>query len=307
MISEKEIVQLVSDMKDRGCTKTEIIIEAAEAELGWCYVWGATGQQCTPANRRAYAGRSSCPAGESSETLNKCQVTRPNNPQSSCAGCQWYPDGKRTLMDDCQGFIKQTAGRVGIRFSGGGCTSMWNNMDNWHSRGTIGTLPEQLCCVFWQNSKDKKTMEHIGWYIGNGMMIHCSGKVKKEKLSAKCTHWAIPKALEGGELPVTLPTLRKGSSGEYVTKMQTMLIQQGYDLAPYGADGKFGNKTQQALIKFQNDHGLTPDGICGERTWAALQDVKTELYTVTITHVSKTVAEGIIHTYGGTMTAEGVG
>ena len=90
-----------------------------------------------------------------------------------------------------------------------------------------------------------------------------------------------------------------------MTLLQTKLIQQGYDLAPYGADGSFGAKTQSAVIKFQHDHGLTPDGVVGPKTWDELNEGKSETYTVTIRNVSKTVAEGIIRTYGGTMTKEG--
>ena len=50
---------LVARMKSQGKSKTEIIIAAAEEELGWPYVWGAVGAQCTPAKREYYAGRSS--------------------------------------------------------------------------------------------------------------------------------------------------------------------------------------------------------------------------------------------------------
>ena len=305
MNSEAQVAALAKDMKGRGCTKTEIIIAAAEAELGWCYVWGATGQQCTPAYRRQYAARSSCPEGEAKLTISKCQVTRESNPKGSCSGCQWYPNNQRTLMDDCQGFIKQTSGRVGIRYAGAGCTSMWNNMSNWSRRGTIGTMPEQLCCVFWQDKSNPRVMSHIGWYIGNGMMIHCSGSVKKEKLSKRCTHWAIPKALEGGELPVSLPTLRQGSSGEYVTKLQTMLIQKGYDVGKTGADGKYGKNTVAAVKQFQRDNGLDPDGITGPMTWAALQNGEQAYYTVTIRNMSQSAAEEIIKKYGGEMVKEG--
>lgn len=302
MNSEAYVAMIVSDWKKQGRTKTEIIIGTAELELGWCYVWGATGQQCTPSKRQAYADRENCPSGESAEIINQCQVLK--GKKSACEGCKWYPHTERTLMDDCQGFVKQTAGRAGIRFTGGGCTSMWNTASNWYAKGKIDTLPEQLCCVFWTDTKDPKVKSHIGWYIGGGMMIHCSGEVKKEKLSKKCTDWAIPKGLEGGDIPVTLPTLRKGSKGEYVTMLQTLLTQQGYDLAPYGADGSFGAKTETAVKQFQKDHGLKVDGICGSATWNALQSQETAYYTVTIKHVSKNVADSIVKAYGGTMTKE---
>ena len=303
MNSAKQVDLMVADWKSQGLTKTEIIIRTAEAEVGWPYVWGETGQQCTPAYRKTYAARSSCPDDEKTEIISQCQVTREKNPVSSCAGCVWYPDDERVLIDDCQGFIKQTAKRVGVTFTGGGCTSMWNDRDNWSEQGDIKDLPERLCCVFWTDSKNPKVKSHIGWYIGNGMMIHCSGKVKKEKLSAKCTNYAVPKGLDG-TIPDKKPTLRKGSKGEYVTLLQTKLIQMGYDVGNTGADGSFGDKTRAAVIAFQKDRGLTADGVVGEKTWAALDEPATT-YTVTISHVSKSVADGIIRTYGGTMTAEG--
>ena len=86
--------------------------------------------------------------------------------------------------------------------------------------------------------------------------------------------------------------------------MQTKLIQRGYDLNPYGADGKFGAKTESAVRKFQADNGLVVDGICGRNTWSALQSSQTTLYTVTISHVSKSVADEIVGKFGGAMKAE---
>jgi peptidoglycan hydrolase-like protein with peptidoglycan-binding domain len=103
---------------------------------------------------------------------------------------------------------------------------------------------------------------------------------------------------------VVFPVLRKGSRGEYVTLLQTKLIQRGYDLSPYGADGVFGGKTLEAVKRFQSDNGLISDGAVGAKTWDALNSGETPMFTVTITHISKAVAEDIISTYGGQMVAE---
>jgi peptidoglycan hydrolase-like protein with peptidoglycan-binding domain len=35
-------------------------------------------------------------------------------------------------------------------------------------------------------------------------------------------------------------------------------------------DGEFGPRTRAALVAFQRDHGLTPDGVVGKSTWGAL-------------------------------------
>ena len=289
--------KLVEKLKSQGKSKTEIIVAAAEAELGWPYVWGAVGAQCTPAKREYYANRSSCPEAEAKVTIQKCQAL--NGSGKSCGGCEYYPGNQRTLIDDCQGFVKQVASRVGISFSGGGATSMWNGA-NWTSKGTRNTLPQdRLCCIFWQNA-DGKTMNHIGFYY-DGWMLHCSGTVKKEKLSARVTHWAIPKGLDGS-VPEDKPTLRRGASGDYVLELQKDLMQLGYDVGATGADGKFGAKTETAVKAFQNNAGLTADGICGPKTWSAITEALkggTTMYTVTIPHVTKAKADALVKDYAG--------
>ena len=65
-------------------------------------------------------------------------------------------------------------------------------------------------------------------------------------------------------------TLRRGDRGEEVQKVQQLLMDQEY-LTEYGADGKFGGATEKALMDFQEDQGLTPDGIAWPQTIKRLQ------------------------------------
>lgn len=301
MRTASDVKELVTKWIAEGRDKTYIIINAAEACLGWPYVWGAVGSECTPSRRQYYAGRDVCPEGEKKVIISGCQAL--NGSGKSCGGCVYYPDNMRTLCSDCQGFVKNICGRVGISFSGGGCTSMWNGSGNWERKGTRDTLPEQLCCVFWQDQKDPAKMRHIGFYVGNGMMIHCSGSVKKEKLSSRVTHWAIPKGLSGAMPIIDKPTLRRGASGAEVMLMQSLLIRAGYNLDPYGADGKYGAKTEAAVKAYQRDNQLTADGICGQRTWSKLLEVEEKpagkLYTITIPHCTKDLVDKLKQLYAG--------
>ncbi len=51
---------------------------------------------------------------------------------------------------------------------------------------------------------------------------------------------------------------------ERVVRIQSMLNSLGYKIAKI--DGYFGKGTKEALIKFQNDHGLDDDGVAGPAT-----------------------------------------
>lgn len=62
--------------------------------------------------------------------------------------------------------------------------------------------------------------------------------------------------------------LEVGSSGSDVTKVQNKLIQYGYMTG--AADGRYGEKTRDAVIWFQQRNGLTVDGRVGSKTAAAL-------------------------------------
>jgi len=63
------------------------------------------------------------------------------------------------------------------------------------------------------------------------------------------------------------PTLQEGSSGTAVVTLQNDLDQLGYNLSQ---DGQFGPLTRSAVVNFQGNHALTPDGIVGPLTWAAI-------------------------------------
>lgn len=63
------------------------------------------------------------------------------------------------------------------------------------------------------------------------------------------------------------PTLHNGSRGQAVVELQQRLTARGYAVTP---DGIFGPRTQAAVTAFQTQHGLPADGIVGPRTWNAL-------------------------------------
>jgi putative chitinase len=70
-------------------------------------------------------------------------------------------------------------------------------------------------------------------------------------MGGKITAPAVAAASSGG-------TLRRGSKGDEVKKMQTKL--------GLAADGDFGPGTEAALKKWQAENGLTADGVAGPKT-----------------------------------------
>ena len=79
---------------------------------------------------------------------------------------------------------------------------------------------------------------------------------------------AAPSKKEGFE--VNMKTLKKGDKGAQVKSLQALLIGYGGDLGRTGADGDFGEKTDEALRKYQSRNNLTTDGVAGPKTWAKL-------------------------------------
>lgn len=64
------------------------------------------------------------------------------------------------------------------------------------------------------------------------------------------------------------PSLSRGSTGAPVKEVQCQLRDFGYYTG--GLDGIFGYQTEQALKRFQEDHGLNVTGIVDQKTYDAL-------------------------------------
>ncbi len=69
--------------------------------------------------------------------------------------------------------------------------------------------------------------------------------------------------------------LQSGDSGTDVATLQYYLNFLGFffDTLPrISTDGYFGDETRNAVLAFQEQFGLNPDGIVGRQTWYAIQD-----------------------------------
>ena len=65
--------------------------------------------------------------------------------------------------------------------------------------------------------------------------------------------------------------LRQGSKGSAVAELQQLLQSKGFYSGKI--DGDFGAGTTNAVLKFQKENGLVPDGIFGSSSWSKLRVV----------------------------------
>lgn len=149
--------------------------------------------------------------------------------------------------------------------------------------GTISTLPEVPGLALTKNG-------HVGYYIGNGWAVEWEGFtygcVKTQVCKRSWTHWYALPFIDYGDAiktaPVRIPdtaateytlgsrSLANGSKGTDVKTLQELLLQLGFSLPKYSADGSFGSETATAVKAFQSKNGIKADGIYGSETHAAL-------------------------------------
>jgi len=141
-----------------------------------------------------------------------------------------------------------------------------------------------------------KNVDHVGIYVGNGMMIHASsGAGKVVEVSINTAYWknnfTVARRVSGGtgssSSSSSSATLAVGATvagtasgvGKNITSTRTEQIQHALNIwggyKPGGnritTDGIYGAQTTAAVKAFQRANGLTPDGIVGPATLAMLK------------------------------------
>lgn len=69
---------------------------------------------------------------------------------------------------------------------------------------------------------------------------------------------------------IARPTLKKGDCNDYVKAWQIYLAAHGYDCGKAGADGIFGDDTEKAVTRYQQDHQIEA-GYIGPLTWETIK------------------------------------
>lgn len=277
-------------------SKSDTIKKYALAQAGAPYVYGATGQPCTPLSRRQQQAQ----YPKYAEQIAKyCPVL--SGKQETCNGCKH----KGRLAFDCAQLTRRAAEAAGLSLPSG-AKSQYTKGD-WAEGGPIDQLKPGKIAMLYRVTADGD-VPHTGIALGDGTEVdarsHARGVVHQQIGSYPWTHYKILKGQENADdnkpdpLPVTpvkttepLPTIPPkpaGSTrrtlrvirglplqkGEDVMTVQRHLLSLGYSIGAKGADGFFGWDTHRAVLAFQMAAFPTSpadwDGVIGAKTWNAL-------------------------------------
>ncbi len=277
----------------------------------WGYIWGTAGEQWTAAKQKELE-----------------KTTDADRAQGRAYGSKWI--GHKVA--DCSGLFSWAFKQLGGYMYHGSDTMFRKYCVNKGElrkgkRTDCGTLKPGTAVFVWNGKK----YSHVGLYSGGDTVIEAMGTINgvtTSKVTAgKWTHWGelvgvdyvntdnsefIIQNSELYESETVKQTLRKGSKGDAVRELQTMLLKLGYDLGPCGIDGDFGKATEAAVRSFQSDHRLAVDGICGKNTWAELEKSMNVIsvkpievtYSVTIGGLDLTQAQALMRNYPGSVLKE---
>lgn len=126
--------------------------------------------------------------------------------------------------------------------------------------------------VLWRGSPSS-WQGHVGFFVrfDNGKVVLRGGNQRNGAVSDDpydMDRIVAVRRADGVEAQGKRPVLREGDRGAFVADLQTQLTLLGYTLGKI--DTFMGARTVGALVAFQIDNGLEPDGIAGDRTWEAL-------------------------------------
>ena len=194
---------------------------------------------------------------------------------------RWGPDF------DCSSLVISAYKHAGVPLT---CTYTGNMLNDMLSKGffIVGGSKQAGDVLL------NVTKGHTALYIGNNKLVQASiaengtahagtpGDQTGREISIS-TYYEFPweyvlryseeRATENADvyrIVDCLPVIRYGDKNALVAAIQASLKYYGYSVGLCGIDGDFGTATKSAVVKFQNDHAITPDGEVGKDTFTQL-------------------------------------
>lgn len=128
--------------------------------------------------------------------------------------------------------------------------------------------------------RDGDTLSKISWVLGVNMveLARING-ISNINLIFPGQVLKIPGAVSETDtqpepgpdaVSVDLPVLQKGAAGPAVKALQSLLLNAGIDVGPWGVDGDFGEDTWVAVCDLQRARGTVANGVVSAPEWSAL-------------------------------------
>ena len=139
-----------------------------------------------------------------------------------------------------------------------------------NNRTDLYELKNTNAVAFYEEHVFHDNLEDATWFHTH------MNEIAESAAKGLCEYFGIPyvaPAVAPSIPTVTATILRKGNAGPEVKSLQKKLLQIGYYLGSYGADGDYGDATVTAVRKFQKDNSLAVDGEAGPNTLAAVNKV----------------------------------
>lgn len=139
-----------------------------------------------------------------------------------------------------------------------------------NNRTDLYELKNTNAVAFYEEHVFHDNLEDATWFHTH------MNEIAESVAKGLCEYFGIPyvaPAVAPSIPTVTATILRKGSAGPEVKSLQKKLLQIGYYLGSYGADGDYGDATVTAVRKFQKDNSLAVDGEAGPNTLAKIDKV----------------------------------
>ena len=139
-----------------------------------------------------------------------------------------------------------------------------------NNRTDLYELKNTNAVAFYEEHVFHDNLEDATWFHTH------MNEIAESAAKGLCEYFGIPyvaPAVAPSIPTVTATILRKGSAGPEVKSLQKKLLQIGYYLGSYGADGDYGDATVTAVRKFQKDNSLAMDGEAGPNTLAKIDKI----------------------------------
>ena len=220
-----------------------------------------------------------CAVGQDPRTLSEWDFSGQYGGSQLTKARYWRDHAARVF--DCQGladcYVTERAGvgKVNVRAR--------DNYADWCGVKGAGAIPAEKrqrgAAVFIHNGS---YVSHVGYLVspvdadrpaGDWLVVEARGVmygVVTTRLSARgWNRWGLMDKYfdyaAAPDVPAPLPGMRllkRGCTGEDVRRLQTSLLELGYDLPKYGADGQYGQETEAAVRQLQ-----TAATSCSETFW----------------------------------------